>query len=101
MPIPNDYNALIRRLVAVTAEGKLSWQPLPDNGVHFKDGALSITLYAGYDEEADEEFVSFQLREQRPPASGELPDAQVDHWYVAKGDPDYVVMLNLHGSASR
>jgi hypothetical protein len=92
MPIPDDYNTVLSALAEKTQEGVLEW----------KEGSydLSVTvdsskfsLWAGTDEQTDEPFVAFALKNQAGKA--------IDSWYVDQSDQDYYDVLDLYRLAKR
>jgi|GEM_PF-4747945 hypothetical protein len=97
MPIPNEYNALISLLFRRTMEGSITWEKIAYNQLQTTINDTTIRIWAGEDDQTNERFVAFQLRDY--PSS--YDDNTIDHWYVEQGDSGYAQMLDFYDTVRR
>lgn len=94
MPIPKDYLELMESLRQRTDDGKVRWT-VDGASVDVTLGGERLSLWAGTDEQTEEGFVSFGLKDQK--RGGDL----LDSWYLDAGDRDYDALNTLYLSAKR
>jgi len=92
--ISSDYKQLMDLLIQRTKEGKVNWQQSVAEAefiVYFKE--RSLTIFTGVDQQSNEDFVAFVLRDKN--------GKEIDRFWVDQGDLDYQEMQALYLSARR
>lgn len=92
MPIPSDYDALLKDLSERTDKGQVNWK-FERHTVELILDEERIAVWAGTDEQTEHGFVSFALKDKH----GEM----LDSWYLDAGDEDYDFMNRFFLAAKR
>jgi hypothetical protein len=92
MPIPTDYDAFLADLNERTDKGEVNWK-FERLTVELILDDERIAIWAGTDEQTEEGFVSFALKDKQ----GEM----LDTWYLDAGDEDYDFMNRFYLAAKR
>jgi hypothetical protein len=92
MPIPNEYQELLKDLLAKTKAGKVEWRESPTGGkFYLAFSRFALEILSGGDEQAGY-FVRVVLRNE--------DGVGIDEFDVY-GGPEYATLEELHGLAQR
>lgn len=97
MPIPNDYQEIIKEIADATRENRLNWTVDKKNisqSISTDINGTIFKLWSGVDGETNIDFVSLAISDQ-------TTGAPLDNWYVDYGDKDYSKMQEIYSSALR
>ena len=84
----NQYHSLLVNLLTKTRARQVYWLPTSDsNQFIVTSGAVSVSLYSGFDEEQDNNYITLSIRNDK--------GVSIDSYHVSPGEEDWEIIDEL------